>query len=204
MRRLLLALPLSLLFSSLPVFGQSCGTGAPSWMVCDSTTQTLSVPILALTGGPIYTAGQYIINLDSNENLTYVPYTPSQGPTGPTGPQGPQGATGATGATGPQGVAGPQGPAGLGGGSTVIGTTIAVPTTTLASYAEQTRTYTLTGIPAPGTPAIVFVNPSKDFGGNLRYSWRVTAADTVIVKITNVVNSAQTLTAYTLYISAIH
>ena len=93
---------------------------------------------------------------------------------------------------------------GSGGGSAVIGTTISVPSTTVAAYAEQTKTYTLSGIPAPGTPAVVFVNPSIDFGGNLRYSWRVTAANTVALKITNVVNSSQTIPAYTLNISAVH
>lgn len=95
-------------------------------------------------------------------------------------------------------------PTGGGSGSTVIGATIAVPSSTIAAFAEQSKTYTLVGLPAPSTPAVVFVNPSIDFGGNVRYSYRVTAANTIVLKLTNVVSSAQTVPAYTLYLSAIH
>ncbi len=232
-------LPLILFALAAPAFAQSCGSGLPSWMVCNTSTETLSVPHLALTGGVSYAAGDYIATFDSNDNLTYTPYTPEAGSAGPAGPAGAAGPAGPTGPVGPAGPAGPSGASysinglsgsvtlaagtnvtlatsgnkitinstatGTGGtGSSVIGTTISVPSTTIAAYAEQSTTYTLSGIPAPGTPALVFVNPSIDFGGNLRYSWRVTAANTVVLKITNVVNSAQTLPAFTLYISAAH
>jgi len=218
-------LPLALLVLAAPAFGQSCGSGLPSWMVCNTSTETLSVPHLSLTGGTSYAAGEYIVSFDASDNLTYTPYNPEAGPAGPTGPAGPAGPAGASYSI--NGIAGgvtlkagsninlatsgstitinsTASGSGSGGGSAVIGTTISVPSTTVAAYAEQTKTYTLSGIPAPGTPAVVFVNPSIDFGGNLRYSWRVTAANTVALKITNVVNSSQTIPAYTLNISAVH
>jgi hypothetical protein len=218
-------LPLLLLVLATPLFGQSCGSGLPSWMVCNTSTETLSVPHLALTGGVSYAAGDYIVTFDGNDNLTYTPYTPESGPAGPAGPAGPPGPAGASYSI--NGIAGGVTLAagsninlatsdntitinstatgtGSSGGSSVIGTTISVPSTTMAAYTEQTRTYTLNGLPAPDTPAVVYVNPSIDFGGDLRYGWRVTAANTVVVKITNVVNLAQTIPAYTLYISAVH
>ena len=91
-----------------------------------------------------------------------------------------------------------------GGGSTVIGATIAVTSSTIAAYAEQSKTYTLTGLPAPGTPAVVFVNPSIDFGSGIRYSYRTTAANTITLKLTNVNGTTATVPAFTLYISAVH
>jgi len=215
-------LPLLLLVLATPLFGQSCGSGLPSWMVCNTSTETLSVPHLALTGGVTYAAGDYIVTFDGNDNLTYTPYTPETGPAGPAGPPGPAGPMGPAGTSSINGLTGGVTLAAgtnvnlatsgntitinstaSGSGSSVIGTTISVPSTTMDAYAEQTRTYTLNGLPAPGTPAVVYVNPSIDFGGDLRYGWRVTAADTVVVKITNVVNLAQTIPAYTLYISAV-
>lgn len=221
-------LPLILIVLAAPAFAQSCGSGLPSWMICNTSTQTLSVPHLTLTGGVSYAAGDYMVTFDGNDNLTYTPYTPEAGPAGPAGPAGKNGTNGTNGTSySINGLAGyvtlaagsninlatagntitinsTATGSGSSKGSSVIGTTISVPSTTMAAYAEQTRTYTLNGIPAPGTPAVVFVNPSIDFGGDLRYGWRVTAANTVVVKITNVVNSAQTIPAYSLYISAIY
>jgi hypothetical protein len=89
-------------------------------------------------------------------------------------------------------------------GATVIGAAFSVPATTIAKDSEQTLTYTLNGIPAPGTPAVVFVNPSINIPDELVYGWRVTAANTVVVKITNARGVAVPIPAYTLYISAVH
>jgi hypothetical protein len=69
-------LPLALLVLAAPAFGQSCGSGLPSWMVCNTSTETLSVPHLTLTGGTSYAAGEYIVSFDANDNLTYTPYNP--------------------------------------------------------------------------------------------------------------------------------
>ena len=119
----LFALLVVTLASSL--FAQtSCGTAFPSWMLCDNTKQTLYIPNLALTGGVTYSAGEYLVNIDSSGNLTYVVYTPLAGPQGPAGPKGATGATGATGAkgaTGSQGATGPAGPIGLTGPQGPIG-----------------------------------------------------------------------------------
>jgi len=88
-------------------------------------------------------------------------------------------------------------------GSGVFGTSIAVPATSITAFSEQSRSYTLSGIPAPGMPAVVYVNPSIDFGSGIRYSYRVTAVNTVVVKLTNVNNATANVPTYTLNISAI-
>jgi hypothetical protein len=92
-----------------------------------------------------------------------------------------------------------------GGGSTVFGTTLQVASSSIPASATVATSYTLSGVPAPGTPALVFVNPSIDLtqSGKFRYIWRVTAANTVTLYVTNTIGSAQTIPAYTLYMSAI-
>lgn len=57
----------------------SSGTGSgslPPGMVWDATTQTLTIKNLALTGGPTYAAGQYLVNFDDSHHLNYSLYTP--------------------------------------------------------------------------------------------------------------------------------